>query len=175
MRYHRITVRFLAFVVTMIVFPDCCCNADSEDPSPSLDDKGECMNDDNGTSASSSSSTTTDIESVSCQDENQECRAAPQKTSSTEECQNKILLGECISNQEFMFQYCPQECLEYKDFGVYGYLLPKSEDQNNKPCQDDDEYCKEDAKANECLLNPDWMLKECPKSCLVCFEEKEDG
>ncbi|XP_020628627.1 zinc metalloproteinase nas-13-like [Orbicella faveolata] len=43
----------------------------------------------------------------------------------------------------------------------------------NQGCQDDHKHCEYWASLDECKKNPDYMLKNCRKSCKICSECKD--
>jgi len=75
-----------------------------------------------------------------------------------------------------MFQHCATACLEDEDLGGIGYFVinenPSTTLDAVEACRDSDANCEEFVEAGECNSNPDYMLQECAKSCLACFDKE---
>ena len=77
--------------------------------------------------------------------------------------------GECETNPGFTKYRCALSCGTCDDFDVaYGKLRDGT---GGRPCTDEYKECKGWAAMGECAYNPDFMLVECQRSCVVCFED----
>lgn len=81
--------------------------------------------------------------------------------------------GECLNNPKFMMMECSKSCselekkMENKEVSLDSTLEKSLPSVSPAPVatQDKSKYCQEWAATGECNANPEFMLKECPKSC----------
>ena len=85
-------------------------------------------------------------------------------------CDSLTNKGECEKNPGFMKFACAESC----DLcGEYDYSLSKitKEEEVADLCFDYHSKCKEWSSMGECEYNPNFMLKECRRSCFQCYED----
>lgn len=75
--------------------------------------------------------------------------------------------GECETNPGFMKFACPVTCNLCDEFES---SLSK-EEEGTDLCMDYEQQCKEWSSMGECVHNPNFMLKECRRSCFQCYED----
>ena len=81
-------------------------------------------------------------------------------------CEMDAGRGMCVT-EEFFGRCSPeQHCLSRPDFGA-SVLVPV--DDSPGDCSDFEKNCEAFAANAQCVINPGYMLTECPKSCYVCF------
>lgn len=95
---------------------------------------------------------------------------------STDECKDHLLPGRCSSltkkgkcdkNPGFMKYACPLACDMCDEFKS----SMKKKKRGINPCLDRHQRCKEWAAMGECEHNPNYMLRECERSCFKCYED----
>ena len=112
---------------------------------------------------------------------------------SGDSCSMRVKNGECNSNPTWMLNNCRTSCLENNQglVGTVGYFTNNNDNSegyrkhflkcldlyegNDSDDEDEDDEnnsdsCENYASAGECLIDPGFMLYNCAKSCLVCFE-----
>ena len=67
---------------------------------------------------------------------------------------------------------CAVSCLTCDEFEeAYEELRSGGEGDGDGPCTDKYAECKNWAQQGECGFNPDFMIAECERSCMICFED----
>jgi len=88
-------------------------------------------------------------------------------------CSKLVIAGECTKSPEAILSTCTLSCVSSSDFGSIGWYSPNLErDEGCKDLyatEDVDDGCEYWADLGECQKNPDFMLEQCAKSCLVCI------
>ena len=85
------------------------------------------------------------------------------------DCRALAESGECESNPGFAKYRCAVSCGTCRDFDdAYGRWRDGS---GVEPCTDEYSECKNWAAMGECGYNPPFMLVECQRSCMICFED----
>jgi prolyl 4-hydroxylase len=80
--------------------------------------------------------------------------------------------GLCYTDPKGMLERCsPYDyCTSLSDFGAIVLLSVDSDEKDGK-CADVDEDCQVmAADDHDCLLNPDFMIENCPRSCFACYD-----
>lgn len=77
--------------------------------------------------------------------------------------------GECDNNPGYTKYQCAVSCGNCAEFDAAYVAL--RDGTGNGPCTDEYIECKNWAAMGECGFNPGFMLVECERSCLVCFED----
>lgn len=85
----------------------------------------------------------------------------------TKRCTSLTKKGECEKNPGFMKYTCPSACDMCDEFKS----SMKKTKKGINPCIDHHQKCKEWGGMGECAINPDFMLKECARSCFRCYED----
>lgn len=98
-----------------------------------------------------------------------------------ENCENWARRGDCRNNRPFMLANCPDSCHRISGTSVdsltendvyqdaiqgFAYFLHVGQEED---CMDHVENCESMAQEGKCMENADFMLKQCPKTCLACF------
>ena len=90
--------------------------------------------------------------------------------------------GECNTNPGFMKYQCALSCGTCHEFNA-AYAIYNDTHERKKggeeessiggvgPCTDLYRECKQWAGQGECAFNPDFMLVQCERSCMICFED----
>jgi len=78
--------------------------------------------------------------------------------------------GECDTNPGFMKYECAVSCGTCSEFDA-AYEALWDDGTGDGPCTDRNEECMGWAAMGECGFNPGFMLVECERSCLICFED----
>jgi len=95
----------------------------------------------------------------------------------TDDCKSLAESGECNTNPGFMKYRCASSCGTCRDFNAaYGIIHDGKYDTtgtggSGQPCTDLYRECKQWAGQGECAYNPDFMLVQCERSCMICFED----
>jgi hypothetical protein len=96
----------------------------------------------------------------------------------TNDCKSLAETGECTTNPGFMKYQCASSCGTCRDFNAaYGIIHDGNNNDNirtrgsGQPCTDLYRECKQWAGQGECAYNPDFMLVQCERSCMICFED----
>jgi prolyl 4-hydroxylase len=84
-----------------------------------------------------------------------------------ERCSALIRKGRCENNPGFMKYACPLACDMCDEFKS----SMKKKKMGIDPCMDQHQSCKNWAAMGECGNNPNYMLRECARSCLKCYED----
>ena len=85
------------------------------------------------------------------------------------DCRALAESGECESNPGFTRYRCAASCGTCPDFDdAYGRWRDGT---GAEPCTDEYSECKNWAAMGECGYNPPFMLVECQRSCMICFED----
>ena len=85
------------------------------------------------------------------------------------ECPTYAEDGECESNPGFAKYQCAVSCGTCGDFdAAYEGMR---EGGGDGPCTDKHRECRDWAHMGECGFNPGFMLGECKRSCMVCYED----
>lgn len=115
-----------------------------------------------------------------CVDKNEACSESLEDGScGITRCAEWASEGECDSNPSYMLNNCEKSC------NICGDDQPtESPGSSDAPtpssaptfvsCVDGNARCAEWAEDNQCSINPDYMLKNCEKSCLVCQSGDDD-
>mmetsp|Transcript_17716 Transcript_17716/g.35351 ORF Transcript_17716/g.35351 Transcript_17716/m.35351 type:complete len:539 (-) Transcript_17716:504-2120(-) len=91
------------------------------------------------------------------------------------ECAMKASNGYCNYDPEYMLEHCVASCLTDPTLGSIGYfeegdqLDEECEDRHNLQREDEHYTCEEYVEDGECWKNPEYMLKNCAKSCVACI------
>jgi len=93
-----------------------------------------------------------------------------------DECEDHLLTkcssltenGECEKNPGFMKYACPLSCKMCDEFKS---SMTTKEEKGTDLCIDHDPQCKDWSGMGECEYNPNFMRKECPRSCFQCYED----
>ena len=86
------------------------------------------------------------------------------------DCPSLAISGECENNPGFAKYRCALSCGTCIDFDA-AYNAWRDGETNIGPCTDEYVECKNWAAMGECGYNPPFMLVECKRSWMVCFED----
>ena len=84
-------------------------------------------------------------------------------------CKTLSASGECDKNPGFMKYECAVSCGTCAEFDAAYEAL--REGTGDGPCTDKYVECMGWAAMGECGFNPNFMLVECERSCMGCFED----
>ena len=78
----------------------------------------------------------------------------------------------CVHDRQsgFMTYHCPKSCNTCSAVKRAQEAAEFVEDGDGKPCMDDHYQCSEWAGMGECDANPGYMLTNCKRACVVCYE-----
>jgi len=115
-----------------------------------------------------------------CVDKNEACSESLEDGScGITKCKEWAQWGECDNNPSYMSNNCEKSCNICEDDqptespGSTSAPTPSSA-PTFVSCVDGNARCPEWAEDNQCSINPDYMLKNCEKSCLVCQSGDDD-
>ena len=95
--------------------------------------------------------------------------AVEQCTDRNPDCKSLAESDQCNTNPGYMKYNCPISCNTCDEFDIAYQEL--RDGNGNGPCTDKYLECKNWANMGECHFNPNFMLLECERSCMVCFED----
>jgi len=95
--------------------------------------------------------------------------AVEQCTDRNPDCKSLAESDQCKTNPGYMKYNCPVSCDTCDEFDQKYEELRNG--KGNGPCTDKYLECKNWANMGECHFNPNFMLLECERSCMVCFED----
>ncbi|KAL7548827.1 hypothetical protein ACHAWF_012087 [Thalassiosira exigua] len=86
-------------------------------------------------------------------------------------CPDLAARGECAYNPGFAKYRCALSCGTCPEYAAAHEALQGDGRRGDGPCTDLHPKCKMWATGGECGFNPTFMLEECERSCVVCFED----
>ena len=95
--------------------------------------------------------------------------AVEECTDHGDECTSLAENDECNTNPGYMKYQCAKSCNTCDEFDAAYEAL--RDGTGDGPCTDRYRECKNWAHMGECSFNPNFMLVECERSCMICFED----
>ena len=95
--------------------------------------------------------------------------AVEECTDRGDECDALAAKNECTNNPGYMKYQCAKTCGTCDEYTA-AYASSR-EGKGNGPCTDKYKECKNWANMGECGYNPNFMLFQCERSCMRCFED----
>mmetsp|Transcript_15187 Transcript_15187/g.32955 ORF Transcript_15187/g.32955 Transcript_15187/m.32955 type:complete len:526 (-) Transcript_15187:286-1863(-) len=85
------------------------------------------------------------------------------------ECNTLAESGECENNPGYMKYECAVSCGACEEFDAAYEAL--RDGTGDGPCTDKYRECKNWGAMGECGFNPKFMLVQCERSCMICYED----